>query len=292
MIKGAVAAVIAVCMLIVYSLCTFQVEEYERAVITRWGVIADVVGPGLRWRNPLVESVTEFRVDNQILDNKTKPANTYTVDNQEINATYELIYQLPGDDEGIKYVYINARNYESQVAGAVINRMKIELGTVNANSLAQSRGTVVTKIETGLRAELATSFRIKLISFRLLNVDYTDSFRAAVNRAAEAKAGIETEENKRLQAIKVAEQIEEKAKGEAKAYKLKTDSEAEGWRVIGLAKAAALKAEGEALTANAMLVEYEKAKRWTGALPHMMGVGAVPFLNIDAKALDAPISKR
>jgi len=184
--------------------------------------------------------------------------------------------------------YKNAMNYESQLDGMIVDRLKRELGTVNNNSLARERNKVTDAIEKRLGHDLLETYQIKLVSFQMVDITYPNSFRQANERAAEAKAGIEIEENKRLQAIKVAEQVEEKAKGEAKAYKLKTDAEAAGHLAIGLAKAAALEAEGKALTANAKLVEYEQAKRWTGTLPHYMGVGALPFMSLDpAKTIDA-----
>jgi regulator of protease activity HflC (stomatin/prohibitin superfamily) len=280
-----VAAITLVTAFIIYEVCTVRIDPNERGVKTRFGVIVDFLEPGLHWVNPMVEKVKGFLVDNQSINNTKHPANTYTVDSQEVNATYELIYRLPGDREGLIYIMTNATNYESQLDGAVINRLKIELGKINATSLAKTRGDIVDNIFSHLTKELSENYKIKSVSFRLLNVDFTDSFRAGVNTAAQAKAKIETEANILLQEEKIADQKRVKAEGEAKAYKLKVDAEAAGHLAIGLAKAQALEAEGRALQANPRLVEYEQAKRWTGSLPQFMGVGALPFMSLDTKTI-------
>ena len=293
MLGAIVAAISLVASLLVYATCTFQVEEYERAVVTRWGVISDIVGPGLRWRNPLVESVTEFRVDNQRIRNDKHPANVYTVDNQEVNVVYQVIYQLPGSTEGLTFIYKEAQNYEYQLDGLITDRLKRELGTVNINALAQKRNEVTNTIESRLSHDMLEIYKIKLISFQMIDISYTNSFRQAVEKAAEAIAGIETEQQKLEQAKKIADQARERAKGEADAALTRAQAEAEAIKAVGLAQAAALDAQGKALTANARLVEYEQAKRWGGVLPHYMGVGAVPFLSLDpAKTLDAGLNKR
>ncbi len=291
-----VSAVIAVMSLLVYATCTFQVEEYERAVVTRFGVIQDIVGPGLRWRNPLINSVTEFRVDNQRITNHKHPANVYTIDNQEVNVIYQVVYQLPGSVEGLTFIYKEAQNYEYQLDGLITDRLKRELGTVNLNSLAKERNKVTETIERRLEHDMLEIYKIKLISFQMLDVSYTTSFRQAVEKAAEAKAGIETREQERLQAEKAAETLRLKAQGEADAKWKLYEVEIRNTEQSGLAAAKALEAQGKALAANPRLVEYEQAKRWTGALPHYMGVGALPFMSLPTDAtkttLDAGLSKR
>lgn len=280
--------------IIVFFICSVTIDANERGIKTRQGVIVGYLEPGIHFVTPFIESVHEFKVDNQRLDNAKKPANTYTVDNQEINATYELIYQLPSNEAGLKFLVTEARNYEAQMDGAIINRMKIEFGKVNANTFAKERGSLVSAIENHLKTELLAAYQIKLINYRLLNVDYTESFRKSVNAAADAKAKIDTEANILLQEEKIAEQKRVKANGEADAKERQGRADAYVERELGKARADAAEALGKALAANAALVEYEKAKRWTGALPHYMGIGAVPFMNVDpaTKPLDMSASKK
>lgn len=279
--------------LIAFFICSVTIDANERGIKTRQGVVVSYLEPGMHWVTPFIESVHEFQVDNQRLENSKRPANTYTIDNQEVNATYELIYQLPSNEAGLKFLVTEARNYEAQMDGAVINRMKIEFGKVNANSFAKERGALVSAIEKELTRELLASYQIKVINYRLLNVDYTESFRKSVNAAADAKAKIETEANILEQDRKVAEQKRVRAEGEADAKERQGRADAYVERELGKARADAAEALGKALAANSALVEYEKAKRWSGNLPQMMGVGAVPFMNVDpAKPLDPSFKTR
>lgn len=284
----------ALAAIIVFFMCSVTIDANERGIKTRQGVVVAYLEPGMHWVTPLIETVHEFKVDNQQLENSKRPANTYTIDNQEVNATYQLIYQLPSNEVGLKFLVTEARNYEAQIDGAVLNRMKIEFGKVNANSFAKERGALVNTIENALKAELLAAYQIKVINYRLLNVDYTESFRKSVNAAADAKAKIETEANILEQERKIADQKIARAEGEAKAKERQASADAFAEREVGKAKADAAEALGKALAANQALVEYEKAKRWSGNLPYYYGGGTpVPFMTVDpTKSLDPAFKGR
>ncbi len=275
-----------------YLMTAYQIEEYERGILTRFGRVVEISKPGLHFRMPFVTGLTEVRVDAREITNPKHPANTYTVDNQEVNVVYKAIYKLPGDDENLTWIWVNVSDYAFQLDSFIVDRMKRELGKVNIDRLAQERDAVAKNILTVLKRDIMDVYRITIIDFQLPNIDYTHSYKAAIEKSAEAKAGIETEKQKLEQAKKQAETVETRAAGEAKAYKLKTDAEAEGYKAIGLAKAAALKAEGEALSANQQLVQYELAKRWVGNYPTYVGGGMpLPFTNVPIM-LDTPATKR
>src|SRR5262249_58586088 len=68
----------------------FTVGEYERTVVTRFGQFSSVAGPGLHFRIPFVNGLETFPIGIQRM---TKDhLNTYTVDNQELDAPLTLTY--------------------------------------------------------------------------------------------------------------------------------------------------------------------------------------------------------
>jgi regulator of protease activity HflC (stomatin/prohibitin superfamily) len=162
-----------------------------------------------------------------------------------------------------------------------VDRLKSEMGKVNVQHVAEQRGKVRDVI-TKVIADEAKEFGIIITDFQLTNIEYSKMFRQAVEAAAAAKANVETREQERLQAIKIAEAKVIAAKGVGDAAREQAKGEADGIKLRGEAQAAAIKAQAAALAENAKLVELRKAEKWDGKLPVQMLSGVVPFMNYDA----------
>lgn len=266
----------------------YHVESYERAVVTRFGEFRSVEGEGLHFLVPFVNSVTYYRTDIRSLAPK-EAVNTYTIDNQEVNIIFTVFYQLP--PERIEYVYRNVQDYQERLFSLVIDRLKSEMGRVNVSQVASKRGEIRDRIQTILETDVQ-ELGLKVTDFQLTNIDYTKSFRAAVEQAAAAKAMVETREQELNQARKTAERakveaegkanaIREEARGQSDANLLVAEAEAKAIKLKGEAEAAAIEAQARALGANPHLVDLRKAERWNGALPTSMLSNVVPFMNVD-----------
>ena len=130
---------------------------------------------------------------------------------------------------------------------------------------------------------------VEVTDFQLTDVSYTKSFRAAVEAAASAKATVETREQEKEQAIRIAERakidaegkanaVREAAKGEADARLVIAQAEAKAIQLRGEAQAAAMRAQADALARNPVLVEMKKAEQWDGTLPQQLLSSIVPFM--------------
>jgi regulator of protease activity HflC (stomatin/prohibitin superfamily) len=286
LIGGGVLGLLAV---VIFLMTYFTVDQNEMAVVTRFGHLEYVAGPGLHFKIPFVNATEHYRTDIQDA-HPTKAVNTYTIDNQEVDVVFTVFYRVPADQ--VAYIYTNNRDYQSRLMAMTIDRLKAGMGQVNVQSVAEKRGELRDAIKGVLAAE-AKPYGIDVTDFQLTDLQYTDAFRNAVNNAAVQKANIESVEYQRQQAQKTAEMVKIKAEGEANAAReaargaadarlLNATAEAKAIQLQGEAQAAAIKAQADALKANIELVSLRKAERWDGKLPVAIYANApIPFLPAD-----------
>jgi regulator of protease activity HflC (stomatin/prohibitin superfamily) len=283
--------IIALLLIIVFFMTNFTVGQNEVAVVTTWGRLSYVAGPGLHFKVPFVNDAYVYRTDLQSLSSTGK-VNTYTIDNQEVDIQFTVFYQIP--NEQIEYIFGHNRDYKERLVSLTIDRVKAAMGQVNVQQVAEKRGELRDKIRDTLKHD-AAPLGVEVIDFQLPELQYTDAFRNAVNNAAVQKANIESIEYQRQQSEKTAAMVQiqaagaanatrEAARGAADARLLQATAEARAIQLQGEAQATAIKAQTEALASNTKLVELRKAERWDGRLPQSMLSNVVPFMNVDQGA--------
>lgn len=200
-LRAIAIALAAAIVVVLFSGSFYTVAEYERAVLTTWGEFRAVVEPGLHFKLPVAQAVRHYPVNIQQVT--LEQVNTYTIDNQELDATVTIFYRLPA--EQLESIYRNVPDYEERVAAITIDRFKSELGKVNTSQVAQKRGEVRDRIKEVLGATVGATLGIDIVDLQIPNIDYTDSFRAAVDQAAVAKTLVEKQEQQKRQAEIAAE---------------------------------------------------------------------------------------
>jgi len=275
----------ALITLILFFSSAFTVEEYERGVVTRLGEYKWTAAPGLNFKWPFIEHVTDYRTD--ILSISTpRPrgdevpgVSTYTVDNQEVHVVFTIQFRIPA--ENVEHVYRNVQDLRPRLFQIAEDRLKAELGKINTNHVAENRG----KIRDGIKTVMQTATKdlgIIVTDFQLNNIEYDVSFKNAVKAAVSARANVETREQERQQEEKIAAKVIITAQGAATSTKVRGDADAYAIRVKGEAEAKAIQAQADALRANPVLVDLRKAEKWNGALPTQMLGTVMPWMNVDA----------
>lgn len=286
-IRAAITGVLALFVLILFLMTYFTVGANEQTVVTRFGYLSYVAGPGLHFKVPFVNDTYAYRTDILTLSPE-QGVNTYTVDNQEVDVIFTVFYRIPADK--VAYVYSNNRDYRARLLSLTLDRLKAAMGQVNVQLVAEKRGELRDKIKATLAID-AAPLGVDVVDFQLTDLQYTRSFRDAVGQAAVQKAGIETREYERQQAEKAAQTAKVRAEGEANAVRaqasgaadariMQANAEAGAIKVQGEAQALAIKAQADALKANPDLVNLRRAERWDGKLPAAIyGSAPIPFLN-------------
>ncbi len=268
----------------------YTVSEQERAVVTLFGKASRVEGPGLHLKWPFAESVTKIDTAIQTANQGPTKANTYTIDNQELDAEFIVMFRIPVEE--VMRVYQNVPDYRGKLQSLAFERFKREMGKVNVQDFAQHRGLVANNTLTTLKADANRLYGIEVIDFQISDVTYTKTYREAVEASATAKQAVQQAEQEKAHAQVVAEtqkiQAEGKAnaviaaaKGDAAATLLNAEADSKQIRLKGEAEATAIRAQAEALRTNAALIELRKYEQWDGKLPASVGVGsAIPFIDV------------
>jgi len=271
---------------IVGANATYVNDETERAIITNSGEYVKTTGPGMHWKIPFQESYRQYPVS--IENMKIQGVSTSTVDNYAINATIVLLYRLPEDK--LKSIHRNVPDYQEKIQVVATSRFKNELGNIKMDELADRRAEIEKKVYQSVKEEINRLFAINVVDFTIPYYGWSQSFKQAAKREAQAETQLEVarQEAKKAEVQAQQKQTEaqadanakiETARGEAEAKRLAAEAEADAIRMKGEAEAAALQAKSQALSRNPQLVELEKAKKWDGKLPaNMYGQAPIPFL--------------
>jgi regulator of protease activity HflC (stomatin/prohibitin superfamily) len=287
-LKTIAAAIAVVCAMLLFFATYFTVDQNERGVVSTWGEFKYLAEPGLHFKVPFRDDVTYYKSPDMMSFSPEKPVNTYTVDNQEIDIIFTVFYYIP--PARVQFIFEKSRDYKMLLFKMAEDRLKAEMGRVSVAHVAEKRGEIRDTIKVTLVAD-AKVLGVEVADFQLTNLEYTKSFRQAVEGAAAARQTIVTRENERLQEVETAERVRTKARGEADAKVLHARAEAQAIQLRGEAEAKAIRAQAEALQQNQRLVELRKAERWNGELPKQLLSGIVPFMQFSAPE-DAPRAEK
>lgn len=293
-LKLIVGGILGLCASILFLSSYYSVSQYERVVLTRFGKVVEVSDPGLHFKVPFVNSTYTYRTDILSLTtdpklNKGMGVSTYTVDNQEVHVVFTVQYRIRPDK--VSFIFENVQDLDARLFQIAEDRLKAEMGKVNTSHVAEKRGEIRNGIKKVL-SEATTTLGVEIADFQLNNIEYDDTFKNAVKQAAAARATVETREQERQQAVKVAEKVKiaaegeanavkEKAKGTSEATLVNATAEAKAIQLKGEATASAMRAQALALAQNPVLVEMKKAERWDGKLPTAIYAGApIPFMQV------------
>lgn len=240
--------------------CGFEVVDTgHRGVKTEFGkVVGESLPEGLYFYNPISTDIVELDIRTQKISVNSQ---AYSSDAQIVAATIEVNLNLNPNAAHTTYKDVGL-DWANKIVGPILLGLTKEaIGGYKAVDLIANRNKVTNQILTSLQEKLATK-SITLTNLEISNLDFDDSFEAAVRDKVIAVERAKESKNKTVR-------IEE----EARQKVLSAKAEAESMRI-----------RAKALTQNKSLVEYEAVQKWDGKLPEMMmGGGSVPFINLNTK---------
>jgi regulator of protease activity HflC (stomatin/prohibitin superfamily) len=296
-VAGAALGVILVVSLLLGSF--FTVDQGEVAVITRFGAIIDVAGPGLHGKLPWIsdvqrlstrtQSVTWERTieDKQVHDSTLA---SYSHDQQAANLSVKVTYRLKSDPASAKELYATYRHLETFSERVLIPRtmqgVKTVFGQYTAAGVIQQRAKFNVDIDSAVRTAIEGGLEGRpspavIEAVTVHNIDFSDAYEHAVEQRMKAEVEVAQVAQNLERERKTAEIVVVQAKAKADSQLAVARAQAEATKIQGEAEAKAIRARSEALQSNPALVSLTLAEKWNGVLPTtMVPGGSVPFLGV------------
>jgi len=249
-ILGAVGGLVLV-VIIIISFTIINVGE--RGVVVGFGKVKGVLSEGIHFVNPLY-SVKTFNIRNNKYE---ATANSASSDIQKVSISVAVNYNI--NEASVATLY--ATYGEDYINKVFLQNVQESVKSVSAQYPATELITKRDEVKSAIKEKLGLTVVdvITITDIAITNVDFSDSFDAAIEAKVTAEQNALASKNKLEQTKYEAEQRVAQAKGEAEAIKI---------------QAAAIQSQG-----GKEYVELQAIAKWNGVLPTTVTDG-VPFINI------------
>lgn len=255
----------------------YTVDSGYVGVVTRNGAVVGTAEPGLGFKMPLIDGVTDISIQSQARSYNDVAA--YSKDQQTAVLNVSVSYRLPADQvETIYAEYGGEEGLMNRVLDRqVFNTVKVVFGKYNAVTAIQDRGKLVLDMQEALQQ--AVQGPIIIESVQIENIDFDAKYEEAIAARMEAEVEVQRIRQNAEREKVTAEITVIQAEAQAAAQLAEAKAKAESLTLLGNAEADAIRAKGAALRDNPALVELTKAERWNGVLPvTMLPNSTVPFI--------------
>lgn len=254
-IIGQIVLALIVIMLFFGSFGTISAGNV--GVKTRFSKVVGTVQPGLYFKVPFIEHITQMDVQTQ---KDQTDATAASNDLQSVTATVAVNYHVEPQDAATIFQNIGADYAERVISPAIQESVK----SVTANFTAEQLITQREKVRDGILALLTTklqTYGVQTDSLNIVNFAFSNQFNVAIESKVTAQQNALAAQNKLVQVQAEAQQTIATAEAQAKAIQI---------------QAQAINSQG-----GADYVQLQAIKAWDGHLPTQMIPGAtVPFINL------------
>jgi regulator of protease activity HflC (stomatin/prohibitin superfamily) len=271
-VAGTVATIVTIALVIAFILIPFSfhtVKTGQAAVVEHLGEAKEVKTAGTYFDFWITNKYRKYDTKVQNVDMTTA---AYSSDAQTMDIQLTLQYQVLGDNVmDIAKQYGNLKTLENRIQSIAIEKTKSVLSTHKAMDIIANRAQMSPAVEKSIKEVVGEEYFVNLVAVVITNIDFSDSFEAAVEEkmiAEQSKLKAEYEnQTKVAQAeaeaeakIKSAQAEIEIAKAKAEAVKIAAEGEAEANKIIS-----------ESLNEN--ILNKIIADAWNGEMPAVVGNG-------------------
>ncbi len=195
--------IIAIILLIIVLLGFRVVQQYEKALVLRFGKYIGTKNPGLRWIIPFVDRL--WKVDQRIVTLSVPPQSIITKDNVTIAVSAVCYFHVSDSNKAV----LNVTNYYDAVNQISQTTLRNIVGTFQLDEILSSRNSVSAQIKEIVDQHTA-EWGINVTLIELKDIELPQSMQRAMAKQAEA------EREKRAKIITAeAEQMSAAVLGEA-----------------------------------------------------------------------------
>ena len=252
-------------ILLTFFGCLTSVDTGHVGIVKTFGKVEDYTyDSGFHLKAPW-NSVTQ--INNQV-QKTTIELPCFSSDIQEVNTTYTVNYQIAKGNAQNLYRDIGINYLDTVVNPTIQETVKTIIARYTAEELIGKRAEVAVEIEELLTVNLAR-YNIDVSSTAIENMDFTDSFTAAVEAkavAAQQKLQAQIEQERlTMEAQQAAERAQVEANAQAAVNKINAEAQAEVDKI---------KAEADKLVAQigADSAEYQGQKDAAIALQRLASI--------------------
>lgn len=246
-------------------------------IVTHFGKIEDKVLPAGFHVTGYFEQVHPVNIRTQI-DRQELVA--FSSDIQQVTLLVAINYNITPDIANTLWRTVGS-NYKDTLMTPRLNEdVKAVVSNYTAESLIANREKLSGEVLELLQHDLE-SYGITVSTISIENIDFTDSFEAAVEAkqvaTQEAQKAKTLQDQQTMEARQDAERKKIAAEAAAEAVKQQADAEAYETRVKAEAQAEANKMVAETVTDT--LIDYVQAQNWDGKLPGIYASdGNIPII--------------
>nr|WP_290666025.1 SPFH domain-containing protein [Ardenticatena sp.] len=276
-----------------------QIEAGTVGVVKRFGDVVGVFTPGLHFKTPFIDEVIVYRTQEIIYETSENPeysnadyrdfeVDTATSDGQQIRARYTVRFRIR--PERAPDILRNLGT-EQEVVERVVKAASrvIVRNTLKKYPASDLYSGNVELAQDEIAAKLRDEFEragLELTFFGLRSIQFTDEYKAAVERKQIEAENIITKKNLAEQAkfekerliIEAEAEAERQrlerigiAQGEAEARRLQAEAEAQAILIQAQAQAEANRLIAESL--SEAVIAWQSVQAWNGEFPLIVGSG-------------------
>lgn len=258
---SSLVAIFIVALLVIFNFPVVVIQAGERGVVFNnvSGIEDRVLGEGVHFRLPFVESVTGLSIKVQKNDVKAEAASK---DLQTVSTDIVINWHL--DSGKVNKIYQNIGD-EKAVLDRIINPavnevVKASTAKYTAEEVLQKRPLLKADIDEALKIRLET-YNIVLNDVSIVDVQFSPEFNVAIEQKT------------------TAQQLALKAENDLKRIEIEATQKVTSAK----AEAESIRIRSEALAQNQKLVDWEAIQKWNGVLPQYVLGNAIPFVNVGEK---------
>ena len=284
--KGYLGIIVAVAVLvlaiILFNLCTVQIDTGYTAIVTTFGKVEDyTLEAGFHLKSPFQRII--------LMDNREQktPFSTqaFSSDIQQVDIVGSINYAINKSTAMTLFKEVGTDYFSKLVYPRMLENTKAVFSKYTAENLVSAREQLSVQIRENMSDEMVR-YGISVISISIENIDFTDAFTDAVEAkqvAAQRKLQAEIEqEQKTMETQQAASRQKIEAEAKASVIKINADADAYSTKVKAEAEAEANEKIAKSLTQR--LIEFTQVNRWNGQMPVYVsgdGAGVLPVMTLN-----------
>jgi regulator of protease activity HflC (stomatin/prohibitin superfamily) len=216
------------------------VRPTHRGLIERLGKYNRFAKPGLNWVIPVIETIHQVNVTEQMVD--AAPQEIITNDNLNARVDAQVYFRVKEDETSVKASQYNVNKFQWQIVNLARTTLRNIIGTLTLKSANSERGKINDELLKTLSSETGR-WGIDIVRTELKEIDPPKDVQETMNKVVKA-------ENEKIAAVDFATARETVADGDRRAEIKKAE---------GVRQAKILEAQGEA---EAIRLVNEAAERY------------------------------